>query len=309
MSEMAHNRGRFEAEDAFRITPTLLLVYLLAVPVVLGLISGINEAGSARMVSKEAYMMRYIFRGLLSWWTTILITYFVAVALRPWKPHFFLVLICGPFINIFVNGPLSLIWQPLFEPYLAEGSQFYPLWPWRFGDPVYLKEALLALLTNEIVWVSFNLIFWRAFTVRLYGFKPPSQSAFAASALAEEEIASNAPVTPTASPFMDRLPKDIGTNIIFLEAQEHYTKVQTKLGSAMVLYRFGDAVKEMARHSGMQVHRSFWVNTSAIESVDKTGRTYELTMTGGGKVPVSRSYKVKIDEMGLGDTSGTPPLK
>ncbi|MEQ8736658.1 MAG: LytTR family DNA-binding domain-containing protein [Rhodospirillaceae bacterium] len=309
MSEMTHNHGRSETEDAFRITPTLLLVYLLAVPVVLGLISGINESGSARMVSKEAYIMRYIFRGLLSWWTTILATYVVAVALRPWKPHFLLVLVFGPLINIFVNAPLSLIWQPLFEPYLAEGSQFFPLWPWRFGDPVYLKESLLALLTNEIVWVSFNVIFWRAFSVRLYGFTPPSPRQSTPAERPENETALNLPVVAASSPFMDRLPKDIGTNIIVLEAQEHYTKVQTNLGTAMVLYRFGDAVKEMARHSGMQVHRSFWVNTSAIESVDKTGRTYELTMTGGGKVPVSRSYKVKIDEMGLGDTSGPSPLK
>jgi len=38
-----------------RMTPVMILVYLLAVPVLLGLISGINESGSARMVSKEAY--------------------------------------------------------------------------------------------------------------------------------------------------------------------------------------------------------------------------------------------------------------
>ncbi len=300
---MSHDRHRFAADDPFRITLPLLLVYLFAIPIVLGLISGINEAGSARMVSKEAYMMRYMFRGLMSWWTTIAVTYLVVFALRPWKPHFLLVLACGPIITIFINGPLSLLWQPLFVPYLAEGSQFYPLWPWRFGDPVYLKESLLALLTNEIVWVSFNLIFWRAFSVRLYGFMPPSQSGPPTSTLAEEKIAPIVASATVSSPFMDRLPKDIGTNIIVLEAQEHYTKVQTKLGSAMVLYRFGDAVKEMPRRAGIQVHRSFWVNTSAIESVDKTGRTYELTMAGGLKVPVSRSYKVKIDEMGLADAS------
>lgn len=300
LADVNHARPTSGNAEAPRLSLALFAAYALAVPLILGLISGINESGSARMVSKEAYMARYIVRGLLSWWVTIIVTYGLAVVLRPWNPRFLFILVCGPAITVVLNGPLSLIWQPLFEPYLAEGSQFYPLWPWRFDDPVYLKEGLLALLTNEIVWVSFNLIFWRAFNVQLYGFAPPSSlKAQSGGEPAAPDSAFPAQPASPHSAFLSRLPQDIGTEIVALEAQEHYTKVHTPLGSAFVLYRFGDAVKDMTGHGGLQVHRSFWVQTEAIQSVDRSGRAYELTLETGLKVPVSRSYKVKIDELGL----------
>lgn len=300
LSDVNQTRPSYGNESSQRLTLALFAAYALAVPIILGLISGINESGSARMVSKEAYMARYIVRGLLSWWATILVTYALAIALRPWNPRFLFILICGPVITVILNGPLSLIWQPLFQPYLAEGYQFYPLWPWRFDDPAYLKEGLLALLTNEIVWVSFNLIFWRAFNVPLYGFPPPSAVRGHSSAeSAEPESSFSVQPASPHSAFLSRLPLDIGTEIVALEAQEHYTKVHTPLGSALVLYRFGDAVKDMTGQGGLQVHRSFWVRSDAIQTVDRSGRAYELTLKTGLKIPVSRSYKVKIDELGL----------
>lgn len=287
-----------DGTGGYRMTPLMFAAYVLAVPIVLGLISGINESGSARMVSKEAYIARYVVRSLLSWWVTIMVTWGLAIALRPWKPSFLFLLVCGPMITVILNAPLSLLWQPLFTPYLAEGSQFFPLWPWRFNEMPYLKESLLALLTNEIIWVSFNITFWRAFDVQLYGFPPPSAQAAPAMVTPDtaEVVSKN---TPVHSAFLDRLPKDIGTDIIALEAQEHYTKVHTLLGSALVLYRFGDAVKDMTNQGGLQVHRSHWVLTDAIEQVDRSGRAYELTLKTGLKIPVSRSYKVKIDDLGL----------
>lgn len=298
MAEVKHMAPGLDDSQAYRMTPLMIAVYALAVPIVLGLISGINESGSARMISKEAYILRYVVRSLLSWWVTILATYALAVALRPWKPSFIALLACGPVITVILNAPLSLIWQPLFTPYLAEGSQFFPLWPWRFDDAAYLRESLLALLTNEIIWVSFNIIFWRAFDVQLYGFPPPLARPKQVLTESDEAGVSSQP-SSFHSAFLDRLPKEMGTEIIALEAQEHYTKVHTLLGSSLVLYRFGDAVKDMSSQGGLQVHRSYWVLTDAIQQVDRTGRTYELTMNTGIKVPVSRSYKIKVDELGL----------
>lgn len=299
-AETPENNWPHKVGSGVPMTPVMLLIYALAIPVILGLISGINESGSARMVSKEAYILRYITRGLLSWWVTILATYVIAVALKPWRPSFFLVLVFGPIISNVLNGPLSLIWQPLFEPYLMEGSQFYALWPWRFTDAEYLQEALLALLTNEIIWVSFNYVFWRIYSVRLYGFDPPTTQSGPA---VDGDVATDTPglsvQRPQSSAFLDRLPAELGTDIVALEAQEHYTKVYTALGSDLVLYRFGDAVKDLAALPGLKVHRSFWVNTDAIVDVDRSGRSYELTLSTGLKVPVSRSYKVKVDDLGL----------
>jgi hypothetical protein len=276
--------------------PYWLVVYALAVPVVIGLISGVNEGGSARMVSKEWYILRYVFRGLLSWWASIAVMFALAAILKPWNLRFITLLLITPIITIVLNAPLSLVWQPLFEPYLAEGSQFYPLWPWRYTDPDYVTEGILALLTNEVVWVSFNLALWRGLGFRLYGFPPPAVASHTTLSPADEPGASLGNPVPA---FFDRLPADIGKEIVALEAQEHYTKVHTAEGTALILYRFGDAVKEMAPGKGLQVHRSFWVSSDAIAAVDRSGRSYELNLKTGLKVPVSRSYKVKVDELDL----------
>lgn len=274
-----------------------IAIYLLAVPVMLGLISGVNEAGSARMVSKEWYILRYTTRGLLSWWVQIASAFALVALLKPWQPRFLTVMVIAPVVTIVLNAPLSLVWQPLFEPYLAEGSKFYPLWPWRFSDPEYLSEGLFALTTNELVWVTFNYVLWRGLGFTLYGYPPPDGAGRMAAPTA---ALSNSPAAPGYTPtFIDRVPKEIGTDVIVLEAQEHYTKVHTRSGTALILYRFGDAMKEMVHTNGLQVHRSFWVNADAIAAVTKLTRTYELTMDTGLKVPVSRSYKVKVDELGL----------
>ncbi len=289
-TDIDHSSGR-------RMTPFWIAVYALAVPVVIGFVSGVNEGGSARMVSKEWYILRYIFRGILSWWVSISVMYVLVAVLKPWNPRFITLLLIVPVFTIVLNAPLSLIWQPLFAPYLAEGSQFYQLWPWRYTDPDYLTEGLLALLTNEVIWVSFNLALWRGLGFRLYGYAPPAAvPAPVDPPVGDETLSVSRGHAPA---FFDRLPPEIGKDIVALEAQEHYTQVYTGEGTALILYRFGDAVKEMAPGQGLQVHRSFWVNTDAIYSVDRSGRSYELTLKNDLKVPVSRSYKVKVDELNL----------
>lgn len=306
MTEIHSSRDKLWTEDT-RMSVVLMLVYALAIPIILGLISGINESGTARMVSKEAYMARYTVRGLLSWWTTIAITFGLVAVLRPWKPSFLVILVLAPLVSIFLNGPLSLIWQPLFEPYLAEGSEFYPLWPWRYGDPEYLREGAFALLTNEIVWVSFNIVFQRSFHVSLYGFPPPRPKASRLIQTKDTEAEKGGPTNTAWTAFTDRIPKDVGTDIVALEAQEHYTKVYTRIGAALVLHRFGDAVKAMTPTSGLQVHRSYWIAKDAIAAVDRSGRTYEITLDTGLKVPVSRSYKIKVDDLNLSPGETTVP--
>jgi DNA-binding LytR/AlgR family response regulator len=50
---------------------------------------------------------------------------------------------------------------------------------------------------------------------------------------------------------------------------------------------------------GLQVHRSFWINTAAIEGIRRAGRSYEIVLQGGLEVPVSRSYRYALKEAGL----------
>ena len=103
--------------------------------------------------------------------------------------------------------------------------------------------------------------------------------------------APRAEATPLTRPrsVFDRLPRQLGTDLIYLKVEDHYVKAYTPAGSALVLMRFADAVAELSAH-GLQVHRSYWVAKPYMKRVmPKDGRTV-LRLTTGQDIPVSRTY-------------------
>ena len=58
--------------------------------------------------------------------------------------------------------------------------------------------------------------------------------------------------------------------------------------------RFSDAVAALGAQEGLQVHRSWWVATSAVETVSRVGEGLQLTLRNDLKVPVSRSYAQQV---------------
>ncbi|MFN2098726.1 LytTR family DNA-binding domain-containing protein [Altererythrobacter sp. MF3-039] len=108
--------------------------------------------------------------------------------------------------------------------------------------------------------------------------------------------ADDATIQPEAL-FFSRLPDHVGTELIYLQMEDHYLRVVTKLGEAMILMRFRDAMKEVETVGGLRVHRSWWVVTSEIQKYSRKGRKPELTMSNGSKVPVSESYKKSVEQL------------
>ena len=101
--------------------------------------------------------------------------------------------------------------------------------------------------------------------------------------------------TPATKPrsVFDRLPRRLGTDLIYLTVDDHYVKAHTPAGSAIVLMRFADAVAELSGH-GLQVHRSYWVASRYLKRLaQKDGRTV-LRLTTGHEVPVSRTYLAAV---------------
>ncbi len=84
--------------------------------------------------------------------------------------------------------------------------------------------------------------------------------------------------------------------ILWVEAQEHYVRITTKEETRMVLARFSDVIREMTKEQGMQVHRSHWVSKAAIVGKNKLGQNLCLTLSTGDSVPVSRSFRQRIDD-------------
>lgn len=87
-----------------------------------------------------------------------------------------------------------------------------------------------------------------------------------------------------------RLPPHIREEILCLEGEDHYVRVHSRHGSAMVLMRFSDALRGIGHVPGAQVHRSWWVAADAVKEMRRTGRTAQLTLYNGVSIPVSQRY-------------------
>ena len=101
---------------------------------------------------------------------------------------------------------------------------------------------------------------------------------------------------PDAEPrarFFERLPTEIGRELVYIKTEDHYVEVHTKAGSARVLVRFADAVDELGE-LGMQVHRCYWVaHRETAELVTRGHRTL-LRLADDREVPVSRRYLADV---------------
>ena len=74
------------------------------------------------------------------------------------------------------------------------------------------------------------------------------------AASGEEESANR-----TADHFLDRLPPELGRDLVYLRMADHYVEAFTTAGSTLVLMRFADAVAALEDAGGLRVHRSYWV--------------------------------------------------
>lgn len=100
------------------------------------------------------------------------------------------------------------------------------------------------------------------------------------------------------SAFMLRVPLHLGTDLVAIEAQDHYLRIHTRLGSDLILCRFADALNELAETDGLQVHRSWWIAADAVEAVARDGARTFVTLAAGLRAPVSRSFRPAVRARG-----------
>ena len=93
---------------------------------------------------------------------------------------------------------------------------------------------------------------------------------------------------------LSRLPNRLGEEIVALEAEDHYLRVHTTLGSDLVLMRLSDAVAAIEPDFGLQVHRSWWVAHDAICEIIKSKQRSHLKLRSGLVVPVGRTYSAAV---------------
>lgn len=94
--------------------------------------------------------------------------------------------------------------------------------------------------------------------------------------------------------FISRLPEHLGTDLVSMSMQDHYVEVVTKKGREMIHSRFGDALASVAKHAGVQCHRSHWVALNAIAGSKLTGKDKHVSLVDGRRIPVSDSYVQQV---------------
>ena len=158
------------------------------------------------------------------------------------------------------------------------------LWP---GLEVMMAHYSAVLVIGGGVTLLFNLL--------KPGWGEVRKAAMPTPAIPPVPDAAPAPATPLPpNPLLDQLPPEIGSDIIALEMEDHYVRVHTMLGSALVLMRMRDAVALLGDIEGIQVHRSWWVARAAVEDVQREGRNVRLVLARGLEAPVARA---KIAEL------------
>lgn len=113
------------------------------------------------------------------------------------------------------------------------------------------------------------------------------------------EVAATAMPADTVPPLIaSKLPPRIArSRLLAVEAQDHYLRVATRDGDALVYMRFSDALEALEQSDGIHVHRSWWVARTSIESMKFASGRGELTLVNGAVVPVSRRFASAVKLM------------
>ena len=120
-----------------------------------------------------------------------------------------------------------------------------------------------------------------------------------ATSYPELPVAAPAPLTPQAQHLAPRQNPRLSARLPLrlqhaaiqaLEAEDHYLRVHTDMGSELILMRLSDAIPELDGLDGTQCHRSWWVARSAVTGVAKHGGRATLSLNANIDVPVSRTY-------------------
>ena len=93
--------------------------------------------------------------------------------------------------------------------------------------------------------------------------------------------------------FLQRLPREVGNDILYLKASGHYVEAVASAGSAIIMMRFTDAASELGTQ-GMRIHRSYWAAYQHMTGLRRRDRRTLLCLSGGHELPISRSLLAAV---------------
>lgn len=282
-SDSAHpvtRAARLRADER-RPGPWDYLAYLLVLPLIIAAwmtVLGIRPRADIGAWQAFSYVAT---RVLIAWWAAHAGALAAARLLRGQTVPLWGVMLTG-FLIIWlpVTYLFSFHLQALSILFPDLGGRFHPL---RFSWSVeylmhFLSRSAIAFLP---LWVAVAHAYRKQFGVDWY---PTGRRPVAA-------VGANLwPATRLTFLAQSRLPAE--AKILTLKAAEHYIEVVTDRGTDLVRHRFNDAVQELAALGlGCQVHRSWWVSWDTIADIVPCGRSLDLLLHDGRRIPVSLTYK------------------
>jgi hypothetical protein len=152
----------------------------------------------------------------------------------------------------------------------------------------WLYALIISLALFAVIWTAKNRMGLRRRGAALSG----------AAALPPDGLLARAGVAPEA--------------LALIRAEDHYCRVHRGDGSsALVHYRFTDALAEVAGLDGAQVHRGTWVAAAAFRGAVRERRRWRLLLADGSSVPVSPSRVSEVRSRGwlkrIPSTAFAPP--
>lgn len=242
-----------------------------------------------------AYLLSHAF---IFWWLLEVLSRLIGKFLSPMRIPLLPQFVIAVLITIMVNGFLEHLRAIVFDPSLVSGSLVGQDSQIDLSNSLNFYNFLLGISEAFLSWSAVNFILIVFLKVPRFGYSPAEkwQSVFLGiRPTINKDVQSNG--TPEAY-FLSQLPSSLGTEFISLEAQQHYVLVTTVTGSKLVHSTFHGALAAVSDLDGLRVHRSFWVNKAAIKTVLRDGREFKIELYTGAIIPVSRSYRVKVEELG-----------
>jgi hypothetical protein len=202
-------------------------------------------------------------------------------------------------VRVFYGTSISLIGAVIVWPVVGLGLHIgrrrgWPPWLCGLASGLFLSAPiwLLAHQTAPVLWLGHAppaSSEWGSYFEVLIFMLPTGLTAAlvirpprAAPGLREP------PAIDAVARLYRQLPVALGREVLALQAEDHYVRVHTPRGSALLLMRLADAVSDVGGLEGMRVHRSWWVAKDAIGSSRLEGRRLTLALTNGLSVPVTR---------------------
>lgn len=274
-----------------------LIAFYLGVPLIIGMYGALNNWELLERAGYLSTLGFYAAHAFIPWWMTCASTSFAMWALRSVKPGPYVLMAIGAIIGGFVALP--------YTNWLT--AMFADIWPdetlSRQVAPLFSAEFWRYIVRATVIWFGINFVFDRFLGLPRYRYVIPKGYDIA-TAISEEATASAGRDTREREErqiplpgFAERIPARISVDdILAIKAEQHYIRVYTPQQEYMVLYRFSDAVRELDPQLGLQVHRSYWVSKTAIDTVRPSAKKFSLRLTTGATIPVSTPHHGVVKE-------------